>query len=112
MKHEFDGFTAALFLDDDGDWMAHLIELPNVSAFGPTPEETLRELRNAWEGMKESFEKHNEPIPCSIPEDRYTGSLLIHIDKQVHRALAEEASISGLNINSLVAQKLTNTIHR
>ena len=33
----FDGFTVNLFLDEGGDYLAHCVELPNVSAFSDTP---------------------------------------------------------------------------
>ena len=34
----FDGYAVELFLDEDNDWLAHLVELPGISAFGSTPE--------------------------------------------------------------------------
>lgn len=37
-KDVFDGFTVNLFLDEDGDYLAHFVEVPNVSAFSNTPE--------------------------------------------------------------------------
>lgn len=37
----FDGFTIELFKDTDGDWLARFEELPNVSAFGNSPEKSL-----------------------------------------------------------------------
>ena len=46
-----------------GDWLAHLVELPNVSAFGDTPEAALDELYVAWEGMKECYRDDGEAIP-------------------------------------------------
>ena len=30
----FDGYTINVFLDDDGEYLAHFVELPNVSALG------------------------------------------------------------------------------
>ena len=33
----FDRFMINVFFDEDSDYLAHLVELPNVSAFGPTP---------------------------------------------------------------------------
>ena len=42
---DFDGFTVNLFLDEDGDYLAHFVELPNVSAFGPTRANALAELK-------------------------------------------------------------------
>jgi predicted HicB family RNase H-like nuclease len=40
----FDGYTVNMFLDEDGEYLAHFVELPNVSAFGESPEEALSEL--------------------------------------------------------------------
>ncbi len=59
----FDGFGIRLYKDEDGDWLAYFAELPNISAFSDTPEGALRELETAWEGVKESYRKHKEPIP-------------------------------------------------
>ena len=60
---DFDGFVVEMFLDEDGDYLAHFAELPNVSAFGQTPAEALVELKAAWELMKECYREDGEPIP-------------------------------------------------
>jgi predicted RNase H-like HicB family nuclease len=67
MRDEFDGFSIHLLQDESGDFVAHFVELPNVSACGYTAEEALSELKEAWEAMKESYLKHNEPIPNDRP---------------------------------------------
>jgi len=59
----FDGFTINLFQDEDGDWLAHLVEMPTVSAFADTPQGAIDELELAWQGVKESYHKHGETIP-------------------------------------------------
>ena len=64
--HDFNGFTINLFQDEDGDWIAHLVQMPNVSAFADTPQAALDELALAWEGVKESYRKHGENIPSLI----------------------------------------------
>jgi predicted RNase H-like HicB family nuclease len=61
-KKEFNGFSVNIFLDEDGDWLAHFVELPNISACGSTVEEALKELKIAWESMKKSYRQHGEPI--------------------------------------------------
>ena len=66
---EFNGFTINLFQDEDGDWIAHLVEMPNISAFADTPQAALTELTLAWEGVKESYRKHREEIPHLVPKD-------------------------------------------
>jgi hypothetical protein len=59
----FDGFTINLFQDEDGDWLAHLVEMPNVSAFADTLQAAIDELETAWQGIKESYRKQVEEIP-------------------------------------------------
>ncbi len=60
--NNFNGFTINIFQDEEGDWIAHLVEMPSVSAFGDTPQTALDELILAWEGVKESYRKHGEDI--------------------------------------------------
>ncbi len=62
----FDGFTVEVHLDEEGDWLAHFAEMPNISAFGPTPEKALDELKVAWELTKESYREHGEEVPAKV----------------------------------------------
>lgn len=107
VKDEFDGFSIELFKDEEGDWLAHFEELPNVSAFGDSPENALLELHEAWSAMKESYINHNDPIPIAPSKREYSGQFNVRIDKRVHRALAIEAAQAGITLNALVAQKLS-----
>src|SRR5690349_14251023 len=109
-KDEFDGFSIELFRDDYGDWLAHFEELPNVSAFGSSPEEALEELKESWEAMKESYASHNEPIPVAPAKKEYSGQFNVRIDRRVHRALAVEAAQAGISLNALVSQKLSSSV--
>ena len=52
-QDDFDGFTVQMFLDEDGDYLAHFVELPNVSAFGQTPDKALVEFESSV-GIDES----------------------------------------------------------
>jgi predicted HicB family RNase H-like nuclease len=106
---QFDGFTVNLFVDEDGDYLAHFVEMPNVSAFGESPEEALGELATAWEGVKESYRKRGEPIPIAPARKEYSGQFNIRIDRRLHRALAIEAVQAGVSLNAIVSQKLART---
>ena len=106
MKDSFDGFSVNLFQDEDGDWLAHLVEMPSISAFADTPDQALSELADAWEGAKESYRVHNEPIPVAPARKEYSGQFNVRIDKRLHRRLAMEAGRAGISMNALVAQKL------
>ena len=110
-QDNFDGFSIELFLDVEEDWLAHFVELPHISAFGTNPEDALHELQEAWQAMKESYVKHNQPIPIAPARREYSGQFNVRIDRRVHRALAIEASQAGISLNAVVAQKLSqNTL--
>jgi len=66
----FDSHPVRLWVDEDGDWMAAIEDMPTVSAFGESPSEALRELACAWEGVKESYSKHGDPIPTPAKQHR------------------------------------------
>jgi predicted HicB family RNase H-like nuclease len=108
-NNDFDGFTVNIILDEDGDWLAHLVELPGVSAFSNSPQKAIDELRIAWEGVKKSYRKHGEPIPVAPRNKNYSGQFNVRLDKRLHRALAVEAAQAGVSLNALVASKLAHT---
>ena len=76
---DFDGFTVNVFFDEDGDYLAHLVELPNVSAFGPTPAEALEKLKTAWELMKVCYQMDGEPIPTKGPANKHIEHISVNI---------------------------------
>jgi predicted HicB family RNase H-like nuclease len=106
-KHDqFDGYTINVFLDEEGEYLAHFVEMPNVSAFGESPEEALSQLATAWEGVKESYQKHGEPVPIAPSRKKFSGQFNVRIDRRLHRALAIEAARAGVSLNAIVSQKL------
>lgn len=109
-NYDWDGYTINLYRDQEGDWLAHFVEMPNVSAFSDTPEEALDELYEAWEGLKECYCADCEEIPIAPSRKEYSGSFNIRIDKRVHRALAIEAARAGVSLNALVSQKLAKGV--
>jgi len=54
-NYNFDSFTISLYMDEQEDWLAYFQEMPNISAFGDTPQEALEELKIAWKLTKEYY---------------------------------------------------------
>ena len=108
-KDMFDGSTVNLFLDEDDDYLAHLVELPNVSSFGPTPTEALVELKEAWELMKECYRADGVSVPKAPSREGYEGPVNVPVDAQLYHALANEAAEAEMSLYALVAQKLKST---
>lgn len=109
--YDFDGYGIQLYEDEDGDWLAHFQELPNISAFGATPEEALTELRTAWEAVKSSYRDRGEEVPVAPSRREYSGQFNVRIDKRLHRRLATEAARAGVSLNALVSAKLSESTH-
>ena len=106
----FDGYAVSVLRDEDGDWLAHFMELPNVSAFGPTPEKALKELDVAWALVKEDYTAEGKPLPVAPARREFGGVFQVRIDRRVHRKLAIEAERSGVSLNALVGQKLARDV--
>ena len=106
----FDGFNVNIFLDEDSDYLAHFVEMPNVSAFSDTPEGALRELAIAWEGVKESYKKHHESIPKAIARQEHETPFNVPVDAQLYHALTHEASKAGMSLYAFVTQQLKSTV--
>lgn len=109
-KDRFDGYEVVIFLDEDGDWLAYLAELPGVSAFAATPERALKELEIAWQAVKEDYAGEGKEMPVAPTRRNYGGVFQVRIDRRVHRALAIEAERAGVTLNALVAQKLARSV--
>lgn len=105
---DFDGYTINLFFDEDGDYLAHLAEMPNVSAFGPTPAKALTELKTAWQLMKDCYQADGEPLPQPPAREGYAGPVNVQIDEELYRALADEAAKAQISLYALVRMKLMN----
>lgn len=112
MEDKFDGFAVNLY-QDEGDWLAHFAETPEISAFSDTPEQAISELAMAWKGVKESYHKHGEGVPIALSRKEYSGQFNVRINKRLYRKLAAEAARAGISLNALVAQKLDESVeHR
>ena len=98
---DFDGFTVDVFLDEDGDHLAHLVELPNVSAFADTAVKAIEELKVAWEGMKECYKEDGEPVPVAPSRKQYSGTFNIRIDKRLHSMAQKRLGHANINTTAI-----------
>ena len=105
-KDVFDGFTVNVFLDEDGDYLAHFVEMPNVSAFSDTPEEALKELAVAWQGVKESYQERHQPIPKAPSRPEYDNQSNVYFDVQLYQSLINEAAKAEKSLYPFITQRL------
>ena len=65
MKDEcLDGFTINLYFDGE-HWLAHFVEMPEISAYALSPENALKELQCAWDMVKADYVESGETVPVA-----------------------------------------------
>ena len=106
---KFDGYGINLFKDDDGEWIAHFMELPHISAFNDTPEKALHELEVVWRLLKETYKAEGKKIPIAPKRKDYNGHINLKCNKRLHRYLATEAARAGISLSALCVEKLVKS---
>ena len=93
--------------DEDGGYIATIPELPNLSAFGETPEEAVSEAKEAAGLVLEVVREDGDPIPEPQKVVRYSGQTRLRLPKSLHKRLAIEAEKEGVSLNTLIVSKLS-----
>ena len=89
-KDMFDGFAVNVFLDEDGDYLARFVEMPNVSAFSDIPEKALTRAQ-LWLGkvLKRVIENIMNPSRKHRRGKDMKAHSIVPVDAQLHRVLVE-----------------------
>ncbi|WP_373288461.1 type II toxin-antitoxin system HicB family antitoxin [Calditerricola satsumensis] len=95
--------------DESGEYyFARVLELDGCQSDGDTPEEALKNIREAMEGYLEVKLEYGDPIPEPVPESQaYSGQFRIRIPKSLHQRLVIEAQREGVSLNQYVLYKLS-----
>jgi predicted RNase H-like HicB family nuclease len=97
LAQDFERFTIQLFLDEDNNWMAFFVELPEVSTFGETTEDALKELRAAWALVQASYRDENESIDTFL------------FKQMLNRVHERNAHLSPEEVEALVQEAIAET---
>lgn len=102
----FDGFTVNVFFDEDGYYLAHFVELPNIWAFGSTPSGALVELEASWELVKERYQADDGTITQESLWKSDRGAFNVPVDTQLYHTLTVKAAEVGMDLYTFVASRL------
>ena len=102
----FDGFSVVLERENSDQWKAYFVELPSVYGDSLSPLEAIARLKITWEKYKEECRKNEKDIPLPVLEKDYSGRFNVRLDKELHKALVNEAMQHGLSLNALIYKKL------
>jgi antitoxin HicB len=93
--------------DEDGGYIATVPELPNLSAFGESPEEAVRELQIAAEMYLEVLKEDGHEIPQPRKIEDFSGQIRLRMPRSLHRKLAVEARSEGMSLNTYLLSLLS-----
>ena len=98
--------TEVFFSEEDAGYIARLLEVPTLSAFGERAEDAVRELQIATENWLVALAARGEEPPEPFMDRNYSGEFRLRVPKELHRALVMEAERNAVSLNAYCAQKL------
>jgi antitoxin HicB len=94
--------------NDDGTWLARVVEFPGCMTEGDTQQAALKNLEDAVAGWVAVHLEDGDPIPPPMTVDDYSGKFMLRIPRSLHRDLARRADAEGVSLNQYVSTCLAN----
>lgn len=92
--------------EEDGGYIAHLLEFPTLSAFGHTEEKAIRELKRATQAWLKVLADEGKTPPEPFATKEFSGEFRLRLPKDLHRKIAVEAARNQTSINTYCIRKL------
>ena len=94
--------------EEDNEYVGLCAEFPSLSWLEPSPEGTLKGIRQTVAQIVSDLEANGESVPEPIAIKKYSGKFMVRIPPDLHRRLAIEAAESGVSLNRLASDKLSS----
>src|SRR5262245_38218891 len=101
-------YAIELRRDEDGDWVARVLELQGCTAHGATQPQALEQLEEVKRDWIQAALEDNIPIPEPEREedDLPSGKWVQRVPRSLHQRLRHLAKREGTSLNNLVALAL------
>ncbi|MEW5949811.1 MAG: toxin-antitoxin system HicB family antitoxin [Thermodesulfobacteriota bacterium] len=93
--------------EEDTAFIATVPELEGLSAFGSTPEKTVKELSIAKKLYLDVLEEDGEEVPEPDILKPFSGQIRLRLPKSLHASLSNAAKKEGISFNTYVVQLLS-----
>lgn len=107
--HRFEDFTIDLAREEDGSYVAEVVEFPGCLAAGDDPNEAVAMLRDSFELWVGDMAQSGRVVP---PPSRSgpNGRLLLRLPKSLHARVAQAATRDGVSVNAFVTAAVAERI--
>ncbi len=96
-----------IWSDEDKGYIATIPEFKNLSAFGATRDEALKEAETVLEGYLETLKEENLAIPQPEKISEYSGQMRIRMPRHLHQCLVVSADREGVSLNTYMLHLLS-----
>ena len=97
--------------DEEGDWVARVLELSGCTAHGGTQAEALEKLEQVKTAWIEDAIDAGDAIPEPNVGDKLpSGKWLQRVPRSLHKGLVEMAGMEGVSLNQLVTTVLAGAL--
>ena len=105
----FEDYTVDLEQEDDGSYVAEVVELPGCLAAGVDPNEAVLLLRDSFELW--IAETVAAGLPVAAPSRLGpNGRILLRLPKSLHVRLAQAAARDGVSVNAFVTAAVAERV--
>ncbi len=94
----------------DKGYIARCASFPDLSAFGSTREEALRNGEAVLDMFIEEYEEEGIPLPEAHLPLHYSGQLRLRMRKSLHAELVRLATYEGVSLNTLINDFLSERV--
>lgn len=109
MKDLIDRYEIKISLAPEEDYFtARLPDFPGIITGGDTPEEALKNARDALQLTIETMQERKIPLP--EPKTKYSGQFNVRIPRELHRTLVERAREEGVSLNAFINHIITQAL--
>ncbi len=107
--YDFDAYTVDLAREDDGSYVAEVVEMPGCLAAGSDPNEAIALLRDSFALWVAEAEDSCRPVPGPAREGP-GGRLLLRLPKSLHVRVAQAAARDGVSVNAFVTAAVAERV--
>jgi len=91
----------------DNIYVARVPELENCHSHGATPEEAVRNVKEAIDLWLETARAESISIPEPLGRKKFSGKFVVRAPEDLHATLAQEALRRGKSMNELAVELLS-----
>jgi predicted RNase H-like HicB family nuclease len=94
-------------MEDDGAYVASIIELPGCVSYGDTPDEAIQNLNSVKQLWIAGRLEGGQEVPEPLQVEDFSGKFVLRIPRMLHRSLDREAKRQRVSLNQYIAHLLS-----